>query len=116
MFNSCILNYYRGIYAIIVQNRTVKKRLEQILDNIWSYPLQKQIPLRPCYLLKLNCTVMEWFTNLLQAHPELAIYLTLGLGFLIGRVQVKGFSLGVVTSVLLVGVLIGQLDIRRRGR
>ena len=41
---------------------------------------------------------MEWFTNLLQAHPELAIYLTLGLGFLIGRVQVKGFSLGVVTS------------------
>ena len=54
---------------------------------------------------------MEWFTNLLQAHPELAIYLTLGLGFLVGRVQIKGVSLGVVTSVLLVGVLIGQLDI-----
>ena len=41
---------------------------------------------------------MEWITDLLQAHPELAIYLTLGLGFLIGRVQVKGFSLGVVTT------------------
>lgn len=58
---------------------------------------------------------MEWFTNLLQAHPELAIYLTLGFGFLIGRVQVKGFSLGIVTSVLLVGVVVGQLDIPMTG-
>ena len=41
---------------------------------------------------------MEWITELLRAHPELAIYLTLGLGFLIGKIQVKGFSLGVVTT------------------
>ena len=58
---------------------------------------------------------MEWITNFLQAHPELAIYLTLGLGFLIGKIQIKGFSLGVVTSVLLVGVLIGQLNISITG-
>ena len=54
---------------------------------------------------------MEWFTNIFQAHPELAIYLTLGIGFLIGKIHIKGFSLGIVTSVLLVGVLIGQLHI-----
>ena len=58
---------------------------------------------------------MEWITGLLRAHPELAIYLTLGLGFLIGKIQVKGFSLGIVTSVLLVGVLVGQLDIPTPG-
>ena len=58
---------------------------------------------------------MEWFTNLLQAHPELAIYITLGLGFLIGKIHFKGFSLGIVTSVLLVGVLIGQLHIPMEG-
>ena len=58
---------------------------------------------------------MEWITGLLRAHPELAIYLTLGLGFLIGRIQVKGFSLGIVTSVLLVGVLVGQLQIPMTG-
>ena len=58
---------------------------------------------------------MEWITDLLRAHPELAIYLTLGLGFLIGRIQVKGFSLGIVTSVLLVGVLVGQLQIPMTG-
>lgn len=58
---------------------------------------------------------MEWFTDLLRAHPELAIYLTLGLGFLVGRVHIKGFSLGVVTSVLLVGVVVGQLQIPMSG-
>ena len=51
----------------------------------------------------------------MRAHPELAIYLTLGLGFLIGKIQVKGFSLGIVTSVLLVGVLVGQLQIPMTG-
>ena len=58
---------------------------------------------------------IEWITDLLRAHPELAIYLTLGLGFLIGKIQVKGFSLGIVTSVLLVGVLVGQLQIPMTG-
>lgn len=51
----------------------------------------------------------------MRAHPELAIYLTLGLGFLVGRVHIKGFSLGVVTSVLLVGVVVGQLQIPMSG-
>ncbi|MBR5150261.1 MAG: aspartate-alanine antiporter, partial [Bacteroidaceae bacterium] len=54
---------------------------------------------------------MEWFVSTLRSHPEIAIFLTLGLGALIGRIRVKGFSLGVVTSVLLVGVLMGQLKI-----
>ncbi len=58
---------------------------------------------------------MEWITDLFRSHPELAIYLTLGLGFLIGKIHIKGFSLGIVTSVLLVGVLVGQLQIPMTG-
>ena len=58
---------------------------------------------------------MQWITELLRSHPEFAIYLTLGFGFLIGKIHIKGFSLGIVTSVLLVGVLIGQLDIPMTG-
>ena len=54
---------------------------------------------------------MEWFFNVLRSHPEIAVFITLGLGAFIGRIRVKGFSLGVVTSVLLVGVLVGQLKI-----
>lgn len=58
---------------------------------------------------------MQWITELLRSHPDLAIYLTLGFGFLIGKIRVKGFSLGIVTSVLLVGVVVGQLDIPMTG-
>ena len=58
---------------------------------------------------------MEWITDLFRSHPELAIYLTLGLGFLVGKIHIKGFSLGIVTSVLLVGVLVGQLQIPMTG-
>ena len=54
---------------------------------------------------------MEWITNLLQHYPELAIFITLGLGCGIGKVKIKKVTLGTVTSVLLVGVLIGQLKI-----
>lgn len=54
---------------------------------------------------------MEWIIHLLRQHPELAIFLTLAVGFWIGKWRIKQFSLGVVTSVLLVGVLVGQLDI-----
>ena len=58
---------------------------------------------------------MQWITYLLRSHPELAIYLTLGLGFLIGKIRIKGFCLGIVTSVLLVGVVVGQLEIPMTG-
>lgn len=54
---------------------------------------------------------MNWITDLLRSHPEFAIYLTIALGFLIAKIRIKGFSLGIVSSVLLVGVIIGQLHI-----
>lgn len=54
---------------------------------------------------------MEWIINQLREHPELAIFLTLFLGFWIGKLKIGKFSLGTVTSVLLVGVLVGQLNI-----
>lgn len=54
---------------------------------------------------------MEWIIHLLRQHSELAIFLTIAAGFWIGKMRIKQFSLGIVTSVLLVGVLVGQLNI-----
>lgn len=54
---------------------------------------------------------MEWVIHLLKQHSELAIFLTIAAGFWIGKIKVGQFSLGIVTSVLLVGVLVGQLNI-----
>ncbi len=56
--------------------------------------------------------VMETLKNLLQKYPEIAVFLTLAIGFLIGKRKFGKFSLGVVTSTLLAGVLIGQLGIK----
>ncbi|NUR73117.1 MAG: aspartate-alanine antiporter [Hamadaea sp.] len=54
----------------------------------------------------------HWFKESMQAHPELAIFLTLALGFTIGRLKIKSVTLGSVTGTLLAGVLVGQLDIQ----
>lgn len=54
---------------------------------------------------------METITNFFREYPELAIFLTIGLGFWIGSLKFKSFSLGTVTSVLLVGILVGQMNI-----
>jgi putative transport protein len=55
---------------------------------------------------------MEYFVHALQQNPELAIFLSLAVGFAIGRVKIGGFSLGTVVGTLFAGVLIGQLDIK----
>ena len=55
---------------------------------------------------------MDYFVKALQEHQELAIFLTLAVGFLIGRIKIGSFSLGTVVGTLLAGVIIGQLDIK----
>jgi putative transport protein len=50
--------------------------------------------------------------NALRSHPELAIFLTLAAGFVIGRIRIGSFKLGNVVGTLIAGVLIGQLDIK----
>ncbi len=54
---------------------------------------------------------VEWFVNTLRQYPELAIFLTLGLGYFVGKIKLGKVALGAVTGTLLVGVLIGQLSI-----
>jgi putative transport protein len=55
---------------------------------------------------------MDAFVTALREHQELAIFLTLALGFFIGRLKIGSFTPGVVVGTLLAGVLVGQLDIK----
>lgn len=55
---------------------------------------------------------MEFITTVLRHNPELAVFLSVAIGFLIGRIKFGSFSLGVVVGCLLAGVVIGQLDIK----
>jgi putative transport protein len=54
---------------------------------------------------------MGMIRDLLQAHPEIAFFLVLGLGYAFGKLSIGSFKLGAVTGTLLAGVLVGQLDV-----
>lgn len=55
---------------------------------------------------------MTWFVSTLKAYPEIAIFLALGIGYWIGGKSFKGFSLGAVTSTLLVAIVLGILGVK----
>jgi putative transport protein len=55
---------------------------------------------------------MDYLVTALRENPELAVFLTLAVGFAIGQVKIAGFSLGTVVGTLFAGVLIGQFDIK----
>jgi putative transport protein len=54
---------------------------------------------------------MDWLFNTLRSYPEIAIFLSLALGYWLGRFTYKGIGLGSVTATLLCAVVIGQLGI-----
>src|SRR4026208_2395582 len=55
--------------------------------------------------------MIDWFFATLKQYPEIAIFLTLGIGYYFGKFTFKGIGLGSVTATLLAGVLIGQIGI-----
>ncbi|HZN96898.1 MAG TPA: aspartate-alanine antiporter [Gemmatimonadales bacterium] len=55
---------------------------------------------------------MSFIVTALRQHPELAVFLTLALGFVVGRARIGSFRLGTVVGTLLAGVLVGQLQIQ----
>lgn len=54
---------------------------------------------------------MTWFIDALRSHPELTLFLTLAIGYAVGKIQIGTFKIGSVTGVLVTGVIIGQLNI-----
>lgn len=54
---------------------------------------------------------MEHIIDFIRSHPLIPIFLTLGTGFMLGKIKFKGFSLGAVAATLIVGVIVGQLKI-----
>lgn len=55
---------------------------------------------------------MNWIVQALRDYPELALFFTLAIGYAVGKIKIGSFSIGSVTGVLLVGVLVGQLNIQ----
>jgi len=51
---------------------------------------------------------MGWLANLFTKHPEMGVYLAVGIGYVIGKLKLHGVGLGAVTGSLLGGILIGN--------
>jgi putative transport protein len=59
--------------------------------------------------------MIEWIRHALQGHPEIALFLALAAGHLLGHLQMKSFKLGAVVGCLLAGVALGQFVIHVPG-
>ena len=59
--------------------------------------------------------MIDWFVTTLRSYPEIAIFLSLALGYYFGSFTYKGLGLGAVTATLIAAVLIGQLGITISG-
>src|SRR5215469_14304139 len=59
--------------------------------------------------------MIGWFVQTLRSYPEIAIFLSLALGYYFGSFTYKGLGLGAVTATLIAAVIIGQLGITISG-
>jgi putative transport protein len=56
--------------------------------------------------------MIDWFVQTLRSYPEIAVFLSLALGYYFGSFTYKGLGLGAVTATLIAAVIIGQLEIK----
>jgi putative transport protein len=55
--------------------------------------------------------MLGWFASTLKTYPEIAVFLSLAIGYYVGGFTFRGFGLGAVTATLLAAIIIGQLGI-----
>jgi putative transport protein len=54
---------------------------------------------------------MHWLAETLRAHPEIAIFATLAIGYGLARLRLGSLQLNPVIGVLVAGIVVGQLDV-----
>src|SRR6201996_1563768 len=59
--------------------------------------------------------MIDWLFQTLRTYPEIAIFLSLALGYYFGSFTYKGLGLGAVTATLIAAVIIGQIGITISG-
>jgi putative transport protein len=55
---------------------------------------------------------MEWLGHALRQNPDLAVFLSLALGYAIGLLRVGSFEIGPVLGALIAGLAVGQFGIK----
>ena len=68
-----------------------------------------------CPILSTGNNMIDWSVHILRSYPEIAIFLSLALGYYFGSFTYKGLGLGAVTATLIAAVILGQLGITVSG-
>ena len=55
--------------------------------------------------------VVNDVVSVCRNHPQILIFLSLAIGYYVGKIKVGGFSLGSTASVLLAALVLGQVDV-----
>lgn len=55
---------------------------------------------------------MDIISNLFDMAPFVALFITLSLGYMVGKITIGRFVLGGVAGTLLMGVIIGQFGVQ----
>src|SRR3984893_17701354 len=65
--------------------------------------------IRPCPRLGLRIAPMDAIRSVISTAPEIFLLLAIAIGTMLGRLQIKGFSIGTTACTLIVAVILGQL-------
>ena len=55
---------------------------------------------------------MHSILNILHQHPEIVVFLAIAIGYAMGKIKFKGFSLGSTASVLITALVLGQIGVQ----
>ena len=53
--------------------------------------------------------ILNYLNDYIGNHVAFLLFLCLGLGFIVGKLKIKSFSLGATVGTLLVGILLSQI-------
>ncbi|OEU62561.1 MAG: hypothetical protein BA870_00420 [Desulfuromonadales bacterium C00003094] len=59
----------------------------------------------------LTQLILRYLLDLLHSNPIFVFFLVLGLGYLVGKIKIKGFEFGPVAGVLFVGLIFGHFQL-----
>lgn len=55
---------------------------------------------------------MTFLLKIITKTPLIALFITISLGYLVGKIRFRTFVLGGIAGTLLVGVVVGQIGIK----
>lgn len=56
--------------------------------------------------------MLDHVVTICRTYPQVVIFLAIALGYSIGKIKIRGFSLGATTGCLLAALVLGQMDVQ----